>query len=145
MGFVVLTAVVMKSSIFWDITLCSPLKVNRHFGGTYRLHLQVQIHRARYQCEYRVLATWFHAGILLRLIWPWRWRRMFLQNVGSLSTDYMALYGSQDSTAGIATGYGPDDWGVRVQVPVGSRIFSSPHRPDQLWDPPNFLSSGYQG
>jgi hypothetical protein len=35
----VLTAVVMKSSIFWDITSCSPLKVNRRFGGTYRLHL----------------------------------------------------------------------------------------------------------
>jgi hypothetical protein len=30
----------MKSTIFWDITLCSPLSVNRSFGGTYRLHLQ---------------------------------------------------------------------------------------------------------
>jgi hypothetical protein len=30
----------MKSTIFWDITPCSPLKVNRRFGGTYRLHLQ---------------------------------------------------------------------------------------------------------
>jgi hypothetical protein len=36
----ILTAVVMKSTIFWDITPCSPLKVNQHFGGTYRLHLQ---------------------------------------------------------------------------------------------------------
>jgi hypothetical protein len=27
-GFEVLTAVVMKSTIFWDITPCSPLKVN---------------------------------------------------------------------------------------------------------------------
>jgi hypothetical protein len=31
-GFEVLTAVVMKSTIFWDIMPCSPLKVNRHFG-----------------------------------------------------------------------------------------------------------------
>jgi hypothetical protein len=38
--FEVLTAVVMKGSIFWDITPCSSLKVNRHFGRTYRLHLQ---------------------------------------------------------------------------------------------------------
>jgi hypothetical protein len=30
----------MKSTIFWDITPCSPLSVNRRFGGTYRLHLQ---------------------------------------------------------------------------------------------------------
>jgi hypothetical protein len=39
-GFEALTAVVMKSTIFWDITPCSPLSVNRRFGGTYRLHLQ---------------------------------------------------------------------------------------------------------
>jgi hypothetical protein len=39
-GFEVLTAVVMKNTTFWDITPCSPLSVNRHFGGTYRLHLQ---------------------------------------------------------------------------------------------------------
>jgi hypothetical protein len=30
----------MKSAILWDITPCSPLKVNQRFGGTYRLHLQ---------------------------------------------------------------------------------------------------------
>jgi hypothetical protein len=29
----------MKSSIFWDITPCSPLKVKQHFGGIFRLHL----------------------------------------------------------------------------------------------------------
>jgi hypothetical protein len=28
----------MKSTIFWNITPCSPLKVDRHFGGTRRLH-----------------------------------------------------------------------------------------------------------
>jgi hypothetical protein len=40
LGFEVFTEVVMKSSIFWDITSCSPLKVNGSFGGTCRLHLQ---------------------------------------------------------------------------------------------------------
>jgi hypothetical protein len=30
-GFEVLMAVVTKSSIFWDITQCSPLKLNRRF------------------------------------------------------------------------------------------------------------------
>jgi hypothetical protein len=39
-GFEVFTAVVMKNTIFRDITSCSPLNVNRRFGGTYRLHLQ---------------------------------------------------------------------------------------------------------
>jgi hypothetical protein len=32
----------LMSSIFWDIMPCSPLKVNRRFGGTYRVHLQGQ-------------------------------------------------------------------------------------------------------
>jgi hypothetical protein len=31
---------VLKSFIFCNITLCSPMKVNRRFGGIYRLHLQ---------------------------------------------------------------------------------------------------------
>jgi hypothetical protein len=53
-GFEVLTAVVMKSSIFWDITPCSLLKVNRGFGGTYRHHLQGRrISLARNQRERR--------------------------------------------------------------------------------------------
>jgi hypothetical protein len=30
----------MKSITFWDITSCSPLSVNRRFGGTHRLHIQ---------------------------------------------------------------------------------------------------------
>jgi hypothetical protein len=38
-GFEVLISVVTKSSVFWDITLCSPVKANRHLGGTYCLHL----------------------------------------------------------------------------------------------------------
>jgi hypothetical protein len=41
-GFEVLKEVVMKSIVIWDITPCSPLKVNRSFGGKYRLHLHGQ-------------------------------------------------------------------------------------------------------
>jgi hypothetical protein len=41
-----------KSSIFWDIMLCSLLNINWCFGGTCRLHLQGQrISQARNQCE----------------------------------------------------------------------------------------------
>jgi hypothetical protein len=39
-GFEVITTVVMKSTIYCDITACSPLRVNRCFGGTYLLHLK---------------------------------------------------------------------------------------------------------
>jgi hypothetical protein len=40
--------------------------------------------------------------------------------------------GSQNSSVGIATGYGLDDQGAGVRVPVGSKIFASPYRPDRL-------------
>jgi hypothetical protein len=57
-----------------------------------------------------------------------------------------------DSAVGIATGYGLDARGVGVRVPVGSRIFSSPLRPDRLWGPSSLLASygrlfprGYSG
>jgi hypothetical protein len=41
-GFEVLTAVVMKSSILSDIMPCSPLKANRRFGGTCRPVFEVK-------------------------------------------------------------------------------------------------------
>jgi hypothetical protein len=44
----------MKTTIFWDIMPYSPLRVNRSFGGTYRLHLQGgKISGARNQRESR--------------------------------------------------------------------------------------------
>jgi hypothetical protein len=47
----------IKNAMFWDITPCSPLKVNWRFGGTYRLHLQGRrISRARNQRESRCLS-----------------------------------------------------------------------------------------
>jgi hypothetical protein len=39
-GAEVLTVVIMKSSIFWDRTPCSPLKVNRRFAGPCRFQIQ---------------------------------------------------------------------------------------------------------
>jgi hypothetical protein len=48
------------------------------------------------------------------------------------------------SIVGIASGYGLNDRGVGVRIPVGSRIFSSSSRTDRLWGPPNLLSNGYR-
>jgi hypothetical protein len=54
LGFEFLTAAIMKIYIFWVTTSCSPLKVNRRFGGTYRLHLEVRrVSQARNQRESR--------------------------------------------------------------------------------------------
>jgi hypothetical protein len=44
-GFEVITAVVMKSTIFWDMTTCSPLKVNRS--------------------ERHLLSRWFLDGLII--------------------------------------------------------------------------------
>jgi hypothetical protein len=40
------------------------------------------------------------------------------------------------------TGHGLDDGGVGVWVPVGTKILSSPRRPDLIWGVPNLLSNG---
>jgi hypothetical protein len=52
---------------------------------------------------------------------------------------------SRDTVIGITTGYGLDDRWVRVRLPAGKIICSSPHRPDRLWGSPNLLSNRYWG
>jgi hypothetical protein len=80
-------------------------------------------------------------------VWIMKWRGYGLKQLEP-NCDIISVYArrrSRDSAVGIATGYGLDDRGVGVRVPVGSRIFSSPRRPDRLWGPPNLLSNGYRG
>jgi hypothetical protein len=36
-GFEVLTAVALKTSVFWYIRICRPVKINQHFRGIYHL------------------------------------------------------------------------------------------------------------
>jgi hypothetical protein len=70
-GFEVLAAVDTKKPAFWDITPCTPLKVNRRFGGICRLHLQGRrISQASFTC-YLCRASFF-AWFILR---PRRLRR----------------------------------------------------------------------
>jgi hypothetical protein len=56
-------------------------------------------------------------------------------NKENINGMYIFLNRSRDSVVGIATGYGLADRRVGVRVPVGSKIFSSPRRPDRLWGP----------
>jgi hypothetical protein len=68
----------LKSTIFWSITPCSPLSVNRRFGATYRLHLQGLQKKLSKKPAY--------------FVDPEDGGYMFLLNVGWHSTDYTALY-----------------------------------------------------
>jgi hypothetical protein len=93
--FEILTTLLMKSFIFWDITPCCPLKVNRRFGEKFHLHLQGQrISRARNHREsWALLTTCFHTVFLFGLFCdPEDGGDMFLRNIGWLSTDCTALY-----------------------------------------------------
>jgi hypothetical protein len=57
--FEVLTAIVMKSSLFWDIMPCYPLKFNRRFGRTCRHHLRGRrINQSREPAWSRQQVTW---------------------------------------------------------------------------------------
>jgi hypothetical protein len=92
-GFKVLTAVVMESTIFWDITPCSPLKVNGRFGGTYHLYLQGRRIREARNSVIAGDKQSFHDGFLLGLFFDSDdGADIFLRKVAWLSTDYMALY-----------------------------------------------------
>jgi hypothetical protein len=49
-SFLNASSISMTSSMLWDITPCSSLKVNRRFGRTFRLHFQSRrISQARNQ------------------------------------------------------------------------------------------------
>jgi hypothetical protein len=65
----------INSTIFCDITLCSPLSVNRRFGGTYRLHLQVRKKKLSKKPAWKkpcsachLLSRWFLAQFIFSIL-----------------------------------------------------------------------------
>jgi hypothetical protein len=71
-GFEVLSVVVMKNFVFWDITPCIPLKVNQRFGRTCRLHLHGR-RISRNKKQNLLTASWWF--LAWHVLVPWRWRR----------------------------------------------------------------------
>jgi hypothetical protein len=72
-GFAGPTAVVMKSSIFWDIILCSPLKVEQHFGETCRPHLQGQTVSQAKTSMKQVVPCWQWQHVPHKVGWLSKW------------------------------------------------------------------------
>jgi hypothetical protein len=139
----------MKSTVLWVLTLCSS-EGARSFVGTYHLHLHDRNVNQLYNlseagAQLTACFCWILTWLTLR---HWRRRWYFPAKHRARSAQFMWYYmyirRSRDSAVGIATGYGLDDRAVGVRVPVGSRIFSSPHRPHRLWSPPNLISNGYR-
>jgi hypothetical protein len=62
-----LTIIALKSSVFWDIMLCNPLKVNRWCGGMCHLSLQ----GLRISCL--LSASWWFLACLILQSWRWMW------------------------------------------------------------------------
>jgi hypothetical protein len=59
----------MKSTIFWDVTLCSLVKANRHFKGAYHLNLESQrISQARHKLASSFAYFLVNDGFLLGLL-----------------------------------------------------------------------------
>jgi hypothetical protein len=59
-----------------------------------------------------------------------------------IKLSHRICHGSRASVVDIATGYGLDDTGVGIRVPVGSRILSFPRCPGLLCGPPSHLTNG---
>jgi hypothetical protein len=57
----------------------------------------------------------------------------------------MVLLLGQNSSVGIATGYGLDGRGTTSITGRGKRLFSNPQSPDQLRGAPTSIYNGYQG
>jgi hypothetical protein len=78
-GFEVFTAATMKNAVFWGVAPCRCDRLNRHFGGSYRLHLQG---RSAATCS-----RWFFAR---GFFYPEDGGDTILRNVGSIDHIYTA-------------------------------------------------------
>jgi hypothetical protein len=79
-------SMVTQSAILWDITPCSPLKVNRRFGGTCRLRCQSRrISKARNQRE-----TGVKQNVLVSYSLIHEWEATYTSET---SVDFNGLYG----------------------------------------------------
>jgi hypothetical protein len=84
--------VLCEEYIFWDIAPCSPLSVNRHFRGTYRLYLQGRKNKLSNEPAWNQVASWALISCPAYVSDPKDGGDIFLRNAGCHSTDYTALY-----------------------------------------------------
>jgi hypothetical protein len=71
-GFEVFTAVTVKSTVFWDVILCSLVEV-QHFGGTY--YLQIQGRRVNQTTSKKQAENQQAVPVAYLTLWPGRWKQ----------------------------------------------------------------------
>jgi hypothetical protein len=137
----------MKSSVFWDITPCSPLKISRCFGGSYRLHPPKRqltfngLHGVISQKIERFITTSVRSSNPTEVPLKIYNKKIDIKELTVVSlADFDCklkakgfskhstppqtvlctfwLIPHPHSAVGIATGYGLDDQGVGIRVPV---------------------------
>jgi hypothetical protein len=101
-----------KSTVFWDITLCSPLNVNRRFGGTYRLYLQGRrISHARTQHEYE-------GDLLLRIVGWQRTTRRYMPKYSTLHNHRCENFKYYRCETDFGTRIGRGNWNARMECRI---------------------------
>jgi hypothetical protein len=82
----------MKSFVFWYVTTCSPLKVNRRLGEHVTSVFSIKKYAKRGTSVKTLLATCFHIGFLLGLFFdPEDGVDMINRNMSILSTEDITL------------------------------------------------------
>jgi hypothetical protein len=90
-------------------------------------------------------SKWHHIILQIHVLYLCHIAKLLVENIVLKNLCSFMPERSLDSSVGIVTDYGLDDREVGVRVPEGSKVFSSPNCPDQLWGSPNLISNGYQG
>jgi hypothetical protein len=168
----VITVWIITIRSYQNYVICMPHTIN-HFRGVWKRTFNFQNYLFSQKCLlcFKLLlsfiAVWNWNNFLTKIkdpqIWihimiinfnhlsyrsqrdrSW-WRKLQVERCNIIYTYIKLVRYIPTSRAGIATTYGLDDRGVGVRVPVESRIFSSPDRPDRLWGLSNLLFSGYFG
>jgi hypothetical protein len=156
----------MKNAVFWDVAQCRYC-IYRRFGGMHRLHLQGRRKKGNIRERGTSVNRWLQPYPLHReldgsqkgcgrcgdeknLVHLPGDRTPSVHPVARRYTDWtilIPLYNSILIYNFLLYLSRYSNWlragrpRVGVQVPVGSRIFSIPRRPDWIWGPPNLLSN----